>query len=204
MAFFGSLAEFVSTTRSHVATLNYDKLIYSYFIDHRVLDGYDGALVDGIVAAGFSETNLIRRYGRDFGYYLHLHGSPLFMQDHDVIYKIPRHRLSLDMEDFSTHLVLTHVKFKTSVINSSPILASYWDYFSRALNEVQEVILFGYSGCDRHLNAILNNRSAGKRIRVVEWAGNGIEHVRQNYWRTQLGMAAEIQSLDNITDFRDW
>jgi hypothetical protein len=72
------LINFVSSTKSHVATLNYDKLLYEEFINAGICSGFSGQLVDGFTSSGFDSSNLVRLYGRNFGYYMHLHGSPLF------------------------------------------------------------------------------------------------------------------------------
>lgn len=48
--FIAPFVNFLNETRSHVATLNYDKLIYSKLIENQVVRGYDGALVDGMRA----------------------------------------------------------------------------------------------------------------------------------------------------------
>ncbi|MCK4705823.1 MAG: hypothetical protein KAT90_10100, partial [Gammaproteobacteria bacterium] len=118
--FVEPLVQFVNDTKSHIATLNYDKLLYSSFIDNGVCSGYDGCLVDGMIRNGFSADNLERRYGRDFGYYLHLHGSPLFMSDNNGgIIKLPRDELTLEDEMIGRHIVLTHVKHKPEVILAS-------------------------------------------------------------------------------------
>nr|WP_314586338.1 SIR2 family protein [uncultured Pseudomonas sp.] len=202
--FFDSLATFVRSTRSHIATLNYDRLIYSHFIDSGILSGYGGTLVDGILNSGFAQENLERRWNRDFGYYLHLHGSPLFMEHLETIYKLQRHELNLNMDRFGSHIVLTHVKYKSSVINSSPILSAYWNYLFKCLTEVSEILLFGYSGCDDHLNLIISNNATGKRIRIIEWAGNGNQQTRAWFWHQKLNTDVEIDHLENITSFRDW
>jgi hypothetical protein len=202
--FFLHLSNYIKQTKSHVATLNYDRLLYSYFIDSGVLSGYGGCLVDGIVGAGFDANNLIRRYGRTFGYYLHLHGSPLFLDHLGTIYKLGRHQLSLNMARHSSHIVLTHVKHKISVINQSPILEVYWQYLQASITECEEIILFGYSGLDNHLNILLTSLSQNKKIKVIEWIGAGDSATRAFFWRTTLGFDIDLTQLDNITDFRNW
>ena len=82
------LADFIHETNSHVATLNYDNLLYQPMIEARVLDGYNGALVDGLISSGFREENLERKFGRRFGFYMHLHGSPLFVDRDEKIIKL--------------------------------------------------------------------------------------------------------------------
>ncbi|WP_229699118.1 DUF4917 family protein, partial [Pseudomonas syringae] len=204
--FFASLSNFVMRTNSHVATLNYDKLIYSHFIQAGVLSGFNGSLVDGITTgSGFSEDNLERRWSNTFGYYMHLHGSPLFFDHLESVYKLSRGSLHLGMEEFGRHIVLTHVQHKTSVINSSSILSSYWKYLSRAITEVENIVLFGYSGLDNHLNDLLRSTAADKHIKIVEWDGDGVPvDQRAWFWSLKLGKQVQIVRLPNITEFNDW
>lgn len=203
--FLNSLASFIFNTKSHIATLNYDRIIYSYLIDSGVLAGYSGALVDGIVNEGFREERLYRKYGNSFGYYLHLHGSPLFMEHLGTIYKLQRHQLSLDMDQHGSHVVLTHVSHKPSVIGRSYLLSTYWKYLGVCLAEAEEIVVFGYSGDDLHLNAMLGAYANSKPFRIVEWDGAGPEYSRPWFWSQRLGIPdPQIQRLSNITDFRDW
>jgi len=183
-----SLIQFVKDTRSHVATLNYDKLLYNSFIDNDVFDGYRGYLVDGMLAQGFSSDALERRYGNVFGYYLHLHGSPLFVNQGADVVKLARHQLTLDRDEASEHIVLTHIKRKPSVIAASRVLSAYWDYLGFALSESDEIILFGYSGLDTHLNVLLRPYLGHKPLRVIEWSGAGTQGEREQFWRSALGM----------------
>lgn len=203
--FIEPLIEFVRNTKSHIATLNYDKLLYGSFIESRVLMGYSGSLVDGMLDSGFNYSALERRFGKNFGYYLHLHGSPLFIDDEDDnCYKMQRNELSMVKNIGGKHIVLTHIKHKPSVISSSKILRAYWQYLDFSLNEVDDVIVFGYSGADIHLNEKLKVYKNGIRIRIVEWSGAGEERERYNYWRSCLGSNIELIQLDSILDFTDW
>lgn len=183
--FISSLSAFVRQTNSHVATLNYDRLLYGAFIERGVLAGFDGSLVDGITNAGFDSANLERQWGRTFGYYLHLHGSPLFYTDIDRrVRKLQRHEINMFAANPSDHIVLTHVAHKRSVISASPILITYWHYLHRALQEASEIVVVGYSGCDTHLNEIIAMYGAHKNIRVIEWAANHFHPVRLSQWQT--------------------
>ncbi|SOC54619.1 SIR2-like domain-containing protein [Chromohalobacter canadensis] len=199
-----SLVGFVKATRSHVATLNYDKLLYNSFIDNDIFNGYRGFLVDGMLDQGFSSEALERKYGKKFGYYLHLHGSPLFVDRHQEAVKLSRHQLTVDRDEASEHIVLTHIKRKPAVIAASHVLSTYWDYLQFALSESEEVILFGYSGLDAHLNLLLRPYLNLKALRVVEWSGAGDQRDRENYWRDIFGQAVQVTRLDNISEFTDW
>ncbi|SFU50085.1 SIR2-like domain-containing protein [Pseudoduganella namucuonensis] len=204
--FEGPLLDFVKDTKSHVATLNYDKLLYTSFIANDVFGGYYNAcLVDGMVATGFSASALERRYGNNFGYYLHLHGSPLFVNRGQQVVKLARDDLTLEVNEASEHIVLTHVEHKPSVIAASLVLSTYWDYLRVALSEVDEVILFGYSGLDDHLNVLLRPYLSATQIRVVEWEGAGDQAGREAYWREKLGRPVnEVVRLGNVATFTDW
>lgn len=199
-----NLIQFVKDTRSHVATLNYDKLLYSSFIDNGVFDGYRGYLVDGMLAQGFSSDALERRYGNVFGYYLHLHGSPLFVNQGADVVKLARHQLTLDRDEASEHIVLTHIKRKLSVIAASRVLSAYWDYLGFALSESEEIILFGYSGLDTHLNVLLRPYLGYKPLRVIEWSRAGTQGEREQFWRSALGQSVSVTRLENITEFTGW
>ncbi|WOE83122.1 hypothetical protein [Aeromonas veronii] len=202
--FEGKLVEFIRETRSHVATLNYDKLLYNSFIDNGILNGYDGCLVDGMLGRGFSADALERRPGKIFGYYLHLHGSPLFVNRHGDIVKLSRQEMLVSRTEASEHIVLTHVKHKPSVIAASDVLSAYWDYLRFALSEVEEIILFGYSGFDNHLNSLLRPYLNVTTLRVVEWSGAGEQIERERYWRRIFGKDVTVVRLNNITDFTQW
>jgi len=202
--FEDSLVDFIKTTRSHVATLNYDKLLYNSFIDNDVFNGYRGYLVDGMLDQGFTSDALERKYGNKFGYYLHLHGSPLFVNSNEDVVKLSRHQLTVDRDVPSEHIVLTHIKRKPSVIAASNVLSTYWDYLQFALFESKEIILFGYSGLDAHLNVLLRPYLTSKSLRVVEWSGAGEQGVRERFWQNTLGQAVSVTRLDNITEFTDW
>jgi hypothetical protein len=203
--FVNQLVGFVKDTTSHVATLNYDKLLYISFIENDICNGYDGYLVDGMtVNKGFAEENLERRVGRDFGYYLHLHGSPLFIEREEKITKLKRDELTMECDVVGRHIVLTHVKHKPEVIAASNVLSAYWNFLRFAISEVEEVVLFGYSGQDKHLNQLIRPYVKHIPVKVVEWAGAGDFKDRQDYWKDEFGANTQVFHLDNILDFRDW
>jgi len=198
------LVEFIKKTRSHVATLNYDKLLYNSFIDNDIVKGYNGILVDGMLDNGFSADALERKYKKKFGYYLHLHGSPLFVNINNKIVKLTRQQLTIDRNEASEHIVLTHVKHKPSVIAASYALSTYWDYLQFALSEVEEIIFFGYSGFDNHLNVLIRPYLKSILLRVVEWRGAGKKGKRNEYWESIFGKNIKVVRLEHITDFTEW
>lgn len=195
------LIDFIRDGNSHVATLNYDRLLYDVMLDNNILSGYDGQLIDGLINRGFDPGNLERRHRRAFGYYLHLHGSPLYYNDGNTIRKYTRAEMSAEPDQCSRHIVLTHVRHKLAVIAASKLLSTYWEYLHFALNESNEVILVGYSGLDTHLNQLLKLNARTQRIRVVEWSGAENE---QAYWQQKLGRVDELVQLDNILSFNNW
>jgi hypothetical protein len=75
-----------------------------------------------------------------------------------------------------------------------------------ALSEASEIIVFGYSGLDNHLNEALSLhlRNQSKKLRIVEWSGSGTLNSRKTYWEDTMGHNCELIHLDNITSFIDW
>lgn len=206
-AFLAPLIDFVRTTKSHVATLNYDKLLYGAFLDANLMAGYfDTTLVDGMVGGGFSSEALERRYGNNYGYYLHLHGSPLFFDHHGLARKRERHELNPFSPEGSDHIVLTHVRHKRSVIGASMVLSAYWNYLNFCLNESEEIIVFGYSGDDLHLNDVIAAYAQSRRVVVVEWSGSGATEQQRRWFWTQKLKTNNLQHwyLPNILAFNQW
>lgn len=205
-SFLNPLIRFLRQTRSHVATLNYDKLLYEPFIDAGLMNGYGGVLVDGMVRAGFSAEALERRHGNDFGYYLHLHGSPLFYDHRGITRKRDRYQLSPLSPEGSDHIVLTHVRHKRSVIGASPVLSKYWNYLNFCLAESEQILVFGYSGGDDHLNDVIAAHAQSKRVHVVEWRGVDPDiDVRWDYWsRTFNTDDLLVDNYRNVLDFDEW
>jgi len=202
--FIEKLVGFVKDTKSHIATLNYDKLIYSSFIENDIFNGYGGYLIDGMLDAGFDADNLERLYDRDFGYYLHLHGSPLFINSGAIIKKMSRDNLTINDERIGRHIVLTHVKHKPEVIAASEVLSTYWGYLRFSLSEVEEIILFGYSGLDEHLNELIKPYTKKVKVRIVEWDGAGSKASRENFWKQEFGNNITLVHKSNILEFREW
>lgn len=205
--FVGPLVDFVRRTRSHVATLNYDKLLYGAFLDAGLMvDYFRTTLVDGMMGEGFSSEAMARRHGNTFGYYLHLHGSPLFFDHHGIARKRERHQLNPFSPEGSDHIVLTHVRHKRSVIGASAVLSAYWSYLSFCLNESEEIIVFGYSGDDVHLNDVIAAYAQSRHVVVVEWSGAGTNHQQRHWFWTQKFKTTNLHYwyLPNILAFTNW
>ncbi len=200
--FIDKLCHYIkSDSPSHIATLNYDKLLYERLIEKEICKGYTGDLVDGIHnnSGIFSYENLLR-ITKNFGWYLHLHGSPLFRSDNGGIHK---ENINSHLADSYSqgngehvHIVLTHSKYKTDVISGSALLEVYFNFFINALSESQKIICIGYSGLDEHINfeikkwitnSVMTNikTQVGNQylIEIVEWdkCGN-----TQDFWENAL------------------
>lgn len=201
-AFIDPLSEFVKETKSHVGVLNYDNLLYDSFLSTGVLSGYDGTLIDGFHKAGFAKKNLDRRSVDQLGWYLHLHGSPLLYIGNRKLMGFDRAFL---VPDETSHIVLTHVEHKPLVIASSPILGEYWFRFSKALKEAEKVVIFGYSGCDTHLNDTIMSNCPEKEFHVIEWSGSGKFTDRLSYWKKIFERCIiKLQHFADPLKFVDW
>lgn len=199
--FADGLSEFIKSTKSHVAVLNYDNLLYDALQNSGVLSGYNGALIDGFHRQGFAKENLDRRNIQSLGWYLHLHGSPLFVGNRKLM-RGERHFL---VPNESSHIVLTHVVHKPLIIASSKILSEYWVRFSKALRESRKLVLFGYSGADMHLNEVISSGAEGKEIHVFEWEGAGQLPERQAFWSKRFeGRQLHVHLVESLLEFDAW
>lgn len=198
--FMKSLALYIEDSKSHIAVLNYDNLLYDALTEAKTLRGFSGPLIDGFLKSGFDPENLERRYKNATGWYMHLHGSPLFIGNQKLM-RGDRSRLTSTTK--TSHIVLTHVKHKPSIIDSSAILREYWNRFDQALDETSRVIIFGYSGEDLHLNDKVSSRA--RPVSIVEWGGIGGMEERKVSWERRLPRCSiQLHHLENILDFEDW
>jgi hypothetical protein len=200
--FLEPLCEHIKSTKSHVATLNYDNLLYDAFKDSKVLDGYRGSLIDGFWAKdGFAEHHLARRRPKKTGWYLHLHGSPLFVGNK----KLMGADRTWPSASEHGHIVLTNVTHKPLIIESSKILKSYWKHLSKGIRESERLVVFGYSGYDTHLNDVMKSADHLSDVLVVEWSGTGSLEHRKSFWRDITGHSnIELLHFKNILEFTDW
>jgi len=201
-SFLEPLFTFIKKTKTHVATLNYDNLMYQKMIEAGILARYDCYLVDGIYDSGFEDNNLRRLGSRNFGYYLHLHGTPLYIEHQGTIYKQSQ---ATATEIPTRHLVLAHVRHKQTIIDSSDILTSYWNFLDLGLQESSRIFIFGYSGYDTHLNRRIEAQAKGKAIHVIEWSGAGKESIRKYFWQDKLKCEnITLVQKENILEFTEW
>lgn len=208
--FTNRMAKFIKEYHTHVATLNYDDLLYKRLFNSKILKGINGHLVDGFLKdengdLSFSDRNF--EIGqRPLGYYLHLHGSPLYLTNmKGNILKQSLH--SVRQISSQPHLVLHHVRQKENVISNSPLLRAYWQRFDRALFESDMLLVVGYGGGDIHLNERVASRANDKGLEiftvvVVERKQEGTETERKKIWK-QLFRTKNIEliQLDSILDF---
>lgn len=206
-SFMTPLITFIKETNSHIATLNYDSLLYSPLCTEKICNGYYGCLVDGIwESTGFVPDNLRRLRGKEFGYYLHLHGSPLFYDCSGAVKKMTRSKLLDNSDDIyvGNHLVLTHVKHKPLVISSSLMLSTYWQFLAKAISESEEIMLFGYSGLDSHLNELLSGYP-DRPFKVVEYDNGEKQNDREDFWKKKLKVNnINITLCQSILGFKNW
>lgn len=215
--FINSLVNLIQTG-CHIVTLNYDKLLYSALVERHILRGYNGALVDGITDAGYHYENMLRTYNQ-FNWYLHIHGSPIFYTANSEIYKCSYYAVpssAHQADEKYEHIVLAQTQLKPEIISNSPILGSYFDFFSKALLESSCIYIFGYSGEDIHINNELKNWALERsksldslEINIIQWSG---AHQNEEYWKSKIipNMPAANEqkiiisyfSLDNILEYR--
>lgn len=218
--------EYVSSQRPHVATLNYDALLYELFVDKdvpstgsKICCPYpNGKLVDGLLTDGFREE-IVLGETLERGRYLHLHGSALFYTEEGKIKKHNRRNYTPDPNVIShDHIVLTDHDYKRFLIDQSPLLSAYWKALEQSIHKVQRVILFGYGGLDTHLNDLFHDRDLS--VTIVQWDGS---NKTKQYWQSRLQLMGfndaavledtnsdtandrlEVIQFDNILKFDDW
>ena len=205
--FAAALSSAIRRSNSHVATLNYDGLLSSLLSTENILGGSDAILRDGFVDLKFDRQNLFRK-NRAGGWYLHLHGSPLFAdREKAKPYKLADASLVSSikiLKNVGRHIVLTHFKHKPKIIETSEILSTYWEFLDLAIDESDGIVLFGYSGNDLHLNRLIAQQRSQKHVLVVEWLGAGNKALRGRFWAEQLGGAVELKLLEDVLTFSEW
>ena len=205
--FLKPLVESIGVNQNHVATLNYDGLLASALNNAGLFGGDSPVMLDGFVGSKFDRTNLFRKKMQG-AWYLHLHGSPLFVEKgHSTIRKLSPSSLvgkPGSPKRVGKHIVLTHFRHKPKIIETSEILRIYWEFLEMAIDESDEVLMFGYSGNDAHLNRLISQIRGEKCVRVVEWLGAGNQRTRMQFWKEQLGSEVELTLLEDVLSFTDW
>ena len=221
--FLNGLVPFISKTKSHIATLNYDTLLYSAFNDGHTVNGLHYQLCmgtpslttlnDGFRKSGFSEEHFERQQSHwRFGYYLHLHGSPLIIGEAQNPKKLGRNRIKKHIPQNAHHIILSDGSMKPLLIQRSEVLSLYWHMLESTTEEIGEIIVFGYGGGDEHLNTFL--RKSGKPILIVEYADPELsDSDSEALWEKRIGAKSVViegetsftlERMDNILSFSDW
>lgn len=163
----------------HIATSNYDKLLYSGFYAQEIFNkkGTKYLLCDAPKIAPI-----------DGPWFLHLHGTLLFNTNEDGIPS--KSDIFKDLKknwNKREHFILTDRNFKHSKILESPILKKYWEIFKdRVLKETSKLIIIGYGGNDPHINDAIRN-SAVREIHVLEYDKKGFKKaVRTQFWESKF------------------
>ena len=212
------LCNFIEKTSPtpHIVTLNYDRLLYSALWEKNIFHGsyFETTLCDGMLNQGFDRENLKRKFDNSFGWYLHLHGSPLFYSKNSVILKDGIDTFPFSLHDKKrNHLVLTHYKYKPQVITKSYLLDTYWDYFNYALQESNRFIMFGYSGNDEHINILARewkNKSPDSHlIEIIEYQNNISDEDGRIFWNKKFNNLLDFKKdklirLPSILNYTSW
>lgn len=212
-------------TKSHVATLNYDDLIYEKVVNGVEIDGAVWVpqakqpgqnypyVRDGFLSGHFCQDSF--DFQGDCGFYLHLHGTPLFATKGGQHVKLQRCDISFKEDTRRLHIILANPKDKRELISQSEILNNLWDkQLPRCILEAEEIIIFGYSGLDDHLNERLAEAKDTKKW-VIEWSQSqhslpdspvleGANLTPTEFWAKKLGKNVEVRRLDNILEFDAW
>lgn len=201
--FLEKLKSYILNHNTHLITLNYDKLIYDRFsVDQEVMFFDKGRLMDGffVNSTGFTPSRL---WDSSIGYYIHLHGSPLFytnLQD-GIINKSKFEEYNTDIANLNylqEHLILCATKLKPHQISNSPLLRFYWDFFKTILQQSEKIILFGYSGNDLHVNDEIANMK-NKEIILVEYSYQKMERgEREKDWANKLNLPDNYFNPNNL------
>jgi len=203
--FAEKLRAFVRAKRPHIATLNYDDLLYECFTETTIFTQH--ILRDGFFRS-FDFERHEQLYSPNEGWFLHLHGSPLFVNRRRDPVKVRRSELGLYQGTNSNHLVLTNATSKPSVIQNSVVLKNYWRKLNEIVNAGAEVTLFGYGGGDLHLNDLLAKTGESTTVRIVCRNGDDDSDQIEERWHKLLrGKDTEqitVLPYDNILDFDDW
>ncbi len=223
--FIKSFIKFVVDTRSHVATLNYDDLLYEkivngvciedeWYIPSRGPNGRGAPFVrDGFINGRFAPASF--EWAGGSGYYMHLHGTALFASRDGQNIKLERNEVDFTPETARRHIVLANRRTKSEIIKQSEILSDLWENrLLHCISDAQDIILFGYSGLDDHLNEKLIE-AEDKTKWIVEWRGSkhydqdtevteGDPIDAQTFWANAVGENSKVLQLENILSFRDW
>ncbi|WP_052245524.1 hypothetical protein [Halocynthiibacter namhaensis] len=203
--FANSLRDFVRSKRPHIATLNYDDLLYESFTETDIFNKH--MLRDGFFKK-FNFSLHEYHYSSNEGWFLHLHGSPLFINVQGTPCKVKRCNLAFHQGTDSNHLVLTNATSKPSVIQNSVVLKRYWEKFAEIISQGVDITLFGYGGGDLHLNDLISKSGDNVSLRIVCRDSGDLPAELDTLWHGRFNgkdpKKINIIRNENILDFRDW
>lgn len=192
--FADNLCRFIYNRKAHVATTNYDDLLYRYFLNADVSVGQNRT--EKIMHPG-KDTTLIDGFNREKGellynppkttnssWYMHLHGSSRFYSQ----YNSTRIRKSFQLTSFANyvpHVILNHFDLKAFQISTNHMLNDYFSKFKEVAKKTKEIYVIGYGGEDKHINDVFNGLPKTNFI-VVDHADDlenreWIEHLRRRH-----------------------
>ncbi|WP_417272261.1 hypothetical protein [Celeribacter halophilus] len=210
-----ALIDHIAVEHSHIATLNYDTLLYDPFLNTKSSITGEPLCSDELKTTklfdGFGNRGMF--YPDRFGWYLsyprgtymHLHGTPLFHYDHEGRpQKRKRSALPLPETVTSSHqIILGPSDLKRQLIRTHPVLKDYWEKrLPKCITDSEDIILFGYGGADPHLNELIKDKTDTKKKYVIEWSGEKGD--RKTFWEERLGPSCEVVPMVNILNFRLW
>lgn len=203
--FIKNLSQYVQSNKTNIATLNYDRLVYGNIVQTDIMNTLSGELVDGfhVNHGGFHPSHITNDL-KHRGYYLHLHGSPLFYTDieNGCINKTSCFDLEKNKNikgHLREHLILCNTSLKLSRISTSPLLHAYWELFRHALYQSTAIIVFGYSGNDNHVNEEISKINANKKIYVIEHADQDYtDEQRCIFWSQKFKLSENYFNSNNL------
>lgn len=211
--FAQSLGGFIYKNKAHLATTNYDDLLYRYFLDVQIKTGENTEAFimnpskNTILSDGFTKTNSGIQF--DFSnhdlnstsWYMHLHGSSRFHS------KFGSGNVFKSYKKYDSnhvpHIILNHFNLKEFEINLNPILHRYFDLFGKALAKINALYIIGYGGYDKHINNIVMNANDKCKIIIIERAQQDMN--KNDLWRDLKSSNLDItleNSFENILDYR--
>lgn len=191
---------------THVATLNYDRLLYKEFLKHKILVNSfkDTFLVDGFTdKLGFDKENLSKKYRNIFGWYIHLHGSPLYYTNLKES-RIEKSKINDDLnfnKETRNHIILCDPKQKYEAIQHAILLRTYFDYFERAIEEADKIVIIGYGGDDVHVNEVIKKFAKKKGALLIITRDCEKEKVFLK-WKKILEMEPNLKCYNCILDYK--
>lgn len=211
--FLESFISYIMDSKSHIVTLNYDDLIYDKIVygieiygkwvkPSELLTCGAPTVRDGFISGNYRPESF--SWSKETGSYLHLHGTPLFVTQGQDIRKLERASLAESDPKIERHIILANPKSKLQLIRESKILDNFWEVqLPRCLIEADQIIIFGYSGLDDHLNEKIKAMEKPKYI--VEWSGARDTTEQANiFWKDKIGCVESVSRADNILEFDCW